>query len=85
MREAAAGVTHLAVGHVDVGFRFAGDGVDDVGGAEAEVNVGGVVLVEKRGFVRGDDGAEDADVIIFDEEMMMRLVRHGDGGGGLGA
>jgi hypothetical protein len=47
------------------------DGVDDVGGAERNIKVGNVVPVEKCGVVRGDAHAEDADVIIFKDEMMV--------------
>jgi len=32
--EVAGGVSELAVGHHDASFGFAGDGVDDVGGAK---------------------------------------------------
>jgi hypothetical protein len=35
--EMAGGVAELAVGHGEMGFRFALDGVDDVGGAERDV------------------------------------------------
>jgi len=41
------------------------------------------VLVKKCGVVRGDAYAEDADVIIFQDEMVMRLLRDGDGNGRL--
>lgn len=81
--EVARGVAELAIGHYDAGFGFALDGVDDVSGAEADVKIGHVVLVEKRGVVGGDTDAEDADVLIFEDEMMMRLLGDGNGGGGL--
>jgi len=44
--EVAGGVADLAVSHDDAGFGFALDGVDDVGGAEGNVEVGNVVLVK---------------------------------------
>jgi hypothetical protein len=72
--EAASGVTDLAVGHHDAGFGFALDGVRDVGRAEADVDVGHVVLMEKRGVVRGDAHAENADIIVLKDEMVMRLL-----------
>jgi len=46
-------------------FGFALDGVDDVSNAERNVNIGYIVLMEKRGFVRGDTYAENSNVIIF--------------------
>jgi hypothetical protein len=60
------------------------DGVDDVGGAERNIKVGNVVPVETCGVVRGDAHAEDADVIIFKDEMMVGLLRQGDSSGSLG-
>jgi hypothetical protein len=67
-----------------MGFGFALDGVDDVGGAERDVEVGHVVLMEKCGFVRGDVYAEDADVFVFEDEVVVGFLGDGDGGGGLG-
>ncbi len=84
MGEVAGGVADLAVGHHDAGFRPAFDGVDDVGGAQRNIEVGNIVLVKKRGVVRGDAYAEDADVIIFEDEMVVGLFGDGDGAGGLG-
>jgi len=55
----------LAVGHHEPDFGFALDGVDDVGGAERDVEIGHIVLMEKSGFVGGDAHAENADVGIF--------------------
>jgi hypothetical protein len=43
--EVAGGVAELAVGHDEMGFRFALDGVNDVGGAERDVQVGDVMLM----------------------------------------
>jgi hypothetical protein len=77
--EAAAGVADLSIVHYQAGFGFSLDGVDDVGGAERHVDVGHVVLMEKRGVVRGDAHAEYADVGVFQDEMMMRLFRDGNG------
>jgi len=74
----------LAVGHYEMDFGLVLDGVDDVGGAERNVKVGHVVLVEKSGFVGGDAHAEDSDVIVFEDEMVMRFFGYGDGDGGLG-
>jgi hypothetical protein len=83
--EVAGRVTELAVGHDEMGFGFALDGVDDVSGAERDVEVGDVVLVEKRGFVGGDGYAEDADVVVFEDEVVVGFLGNGDGGGRLGA
>jgi hypothetical protein len=76
--EVAARVADLAIGHYDTGFGFSLDGVDDVGGAKRNINVRHIMLVEKRGVVRGDAYSEDADVGVFQDKMMMRLVRDGD-------
>ena len=81
--EVARGVAELAVGHDDAGFGSALDGVDDVGGAKRNVKIRNIVLVKKRGAVRGDAYAEDADVIIFQDEMMVGLPGNRNGGGGL--
>jgi hypothetical protein len=48
-----------------MGFGFALDGIDDVGGAERDVEVGDVVLMEESGFVSGNADAENADVGVF--------------------
>jgi hypothetical protein len=82
--EMAGGVAELAVGHDEMGFGFALDGVDDLGGAERDVEVGDVVLVEKSRFAGGDADPEDTDVIVFQDEMVVRFLGNGDGGGGLG-
>jgi len=79
--EVAGGVAELAVGHDEMGFGFALDGVDNIGGAERDVEVGDVVLVEKSGFMRGDAHAEDADVVIFKDEMVVGFLGDGNGGG----
>jgi hypothetical protein len=84
VREAAARVADLAVGHYDARFRLAGDGVDEVSGAKADVGVGQVVLVEQRGVVRRDAHAEHADVFIFKDEMVMRFLPDRNGDGSLG-
>ena len=83
--EVAGGVADLAVGHDDAGFGFALDGVDDVGGAEGDVDIWHVVPMKKRGVVRGDAYAEDADVIIFQDEVMVGFLGDGNGSGSLGA
>ena len=82
--EAAAGVAHLAVCQHETDFGFVLDGVDDVGGTEGHIDVGHIVLMEKSGLVSGDVYAENADVGIFKDEVMVRLLGDGDGGGGLG-
>jgi hypothetical protein len=68
-----------------MGFGFAGDGVDDVSGTQRHVDVGQVVLVKERGLVRGDIHAEYADVGVFQDELVMRLLRDGNGDRGLSA
>jgi hypothetical protein len=84
VREVARGVAELAIGQHQVDFRFVLHGVDDVGGAERNIKIRHVVLVEKRGFVGGDAHTEDADVTIFEDEVMVGFLWEGNGGGGLG-
>jgi hypothetical protein len=60
-------------------FRLACDGVDDIAGAEGHVDVGHIVLVEKRGIVRGNAYAKNADIGIFQDEMMVGFFRCGNG------
>jgi hypothetical protein len=55
------------------------DGVDDISGTEGYVEIGHIVLMEKSGVVGGDAYAENADVIIFQDEMMVRLLGDGNG------
>jgi hypothetical protein len=76
--EAAAGVADLPVRHYEMSFRLAGDGVDDIAGAERHVDVGHVVLVEKCCVVRGNAYAKNADIGIFQDEMMVGFFRCGN-------
>jgi len=39
--------------------------------------------MKERGVVRGEAHAEDADVFIFEDEVMMRLLGEGNGSGSL--
>jgi hypothetical protein len=64
--EVAGGIAELAVGHDEMGFGFALDSVDDIGGAERNVKVGDVVLMEESGSVSGDADTENADVVVFE-------------------
>src|SRR5260370_5424305 len=82
--EMAGGVAELAVGHNEMGFGPALDGVDDVGRAERNVQVRYIVLMKKRGVMRGDAHATDADVIILEDEMVARFLAEGNSGGSLG-
>jgi hypothetical protein len=77
--EASAGVADLAVGHDETGFGLAGYRVDDVGGAEADVNVRQLVLMEKCGVMRGDANAKHSNIRILKHQMMVRLVGDRDG------
>jgi len=74
----------LAVGHDEADFGFALDGVDDVGGTERDVEIGYIVLMEKSGAVGGDAYAENADVFIFEDEVMMWFLGDGNGDRRLG-
>jgi len=40
--------------------------------------------MKKRGVVRGDAYAEDTDVIIFKDEVVVGFLGDGNGGGSLG-
>jgi len=60
-------------------FGLACDGIDDIAGAERHVNVGHVVLVEKCGVVRGNAHAKNADIGIFQDEMMVGFFCCGNG------
>jgi hypothetical protein len=82
--EAAAGIVHLTVRQHETEFRFVLDGVDDVGGTEGYVCVGHIVLMEKSGFVSGDAHAENADIGIFKDEMVVGFLGDGDGDRRLG-
>ena len=79
MGEAAAGVADLAVRHYEMSFRLACNGIDDIAGAEGHVDVRHVVLVEKCGVVRGNAHAKNADIGIFQDEMMVGFFRCGNG------
>jgi len=81
----AQGVADLAVGHDDAGFGSALDGVDDVGWTERNINVGHVVLMKKGRIVGGDADAEDADVFVPEDQMMVGFVSDGNGDGSLSA
>ncbi len=74
MREAAAGEVGLAVPQNKMRFRFVEDGVDDVGRAERDEKVIVVVLMELGHVVRRYFDVVNADVFVFDFQMMMRLA-----------
>jgi hypothetical protein len=74
----------LAVGHDDAGLGSALNGVYNVGRAKRNVKIRNIVLMQKRRVVGGDAYAEYADVLIFQDQMMMRLLREGNGYGSLG-
>jgi hypothetical protein len=40
--------------------------------------------MEEGGFVGGDAYAEDADIVIFEDEMVVGFLGDGNGSGGLG-
>ena len=54
-------------------------------GTDIAIEAGNIVLVKKRGLVWGDVHAEYADVGVFKDELVMRLLRDGDGDRGLSA
>jgi hypothetical protein len=74
----------LAVGHDQVDFGSVLDGVDDVGGTECHVEIRHIVLMEKSRFAGGDAHAKYADVVIFQDEMVVGFLGDRDGGGDLG-
>jgi hypothetical protein len=67
-----------------MGFGFALNCVNHLGGAECHVDVGHIVLMKKGGFVGGHAHAKYADVIIFQDEMVMGFLGDRDGSGDLG-
>jgi hypothetical protein len=73
VREAAARVADLSIGQDYVDFGPAGDGIDEVSGAERDGDVGQVMLMEQRCAMRGNAYAINADVRIFKYELMMRF------------
>jgi hypothetical protein len=77
--EAAPGIADLAIRHYEMSFWLACDRVDDIAGAERYVDVGHVVLVEKCGVVRRNAHAKNADIGIFQDEMMVRFYCCGNG------
>ena len=81
VREVARRVADLAIGHDDVEFRFVDDGVDEVGFAKRYVDIRKIVLVKERGAACGDANAENVDVGILEDEVVVRFLgdRHGRG------
>jgi len=69
----------LPVRHHKADFGLALNGVNDVGGTECDVDVGYIVLMEKRGVAGGDAYTENADVVIFENEMMVGFFGDRDG------
>jgi hypothetical protein len=74
----------VTVGEFDGDGIFAFDGVDDFGGSEGDVNVVVAVPVHESFRVRRDFDAEDADLIVGENLVVMRLGGDLDFGGGLG-
>lgn len=85
MGEASAGIADLAVGQRGVSFGFARDGIDEIGRAKRDGDIGQLMRMKKRGVARGKAEAEHADVGIFEQQMMMRLVLHQDRLSGIGS
>lgn len=77
--EVAGGIADLAVGHHDAGLGPALDSVYNVGGAKRNIKVGNIVLVEKRGVMREEAHTENADVFVFEDEMVMGFFGERDG------
>src|ERR1700693_668061 len=74
-----AGIATLSIGHDEMSFGFALNVINDVGGAERDIQIGYIVLMEKSGAVGGDAYAENADVSIFKDETVVRLLGDGNG------
>jgi hypothetical protein len=55
------------------------DSVYNVGGAKRNIKVGNIVLVEKRGVMREEAHTENADVFVFEDEMVMGFFGKRDG------
>ena len=84
MGEAAFGVADLPVHELRMDFGLALHGVDDVGWAEAYVDVVGIVTMEQAAFVCGDGDAQDADEGVLENFVVVQFVVDGDGGWCLG-
>lgn len=74
MSEGTAGEVYFAVGELEVDLGLAEDGVDDISGTQYDVKIVNIVLVQERGGVRGDRNVEDANVLVFEGEMMAGLA-----------
>ena len=74
----------VSVGEFDGDGSFTFDGIDDFGGSEGDVDVVVAVPVHERVGVRGDFDVEDADLIVGEDLVVMRLGGDLDFGGGLG-
>jgi len=57
--------SNFAVGHYEMSFGLACDGIDDIAGTKGHVDVGHVVLVEKWLHRARNTYAKNADIGIF--------------------
>jgi hypothetical protein len=71
--EGCGGETSFAVLQFDGGGRLVFDGVDDFGGAQGDVDVVMTVPVHQSFGVRVDFDVEDADGLVFEGEVVVRL------------
>ena len=60
-------------------FGFADDGVDDLRGAERDVEIREIVLMQERGVQGRDHDVVDASEIVLQHETMMRFLANGNG------
>ncbi|HXN24312.1 MAG TPA: hypothetical protein VOA41_16355 [Candidatus Dormibacteraeota bacterium] len=75
MGEGAARKMYLGIGKLQADFGLAENGVSDVGRADEDVKIVEVVPVEKGRFMRGDGDVENADVGVFEDQIMTALAR----------
>jgi hypothetical protein len=71
--EVAGGEACVSISQLEGDGIFALDRVGDVGGAERDVSVVVAVPVHQRVGVRRDFGVEDADLIVGEDEVVVRL------------
>src|SRR4029077_1655142 len=83
--KAAAGKADVAIGEVEMHLGLARNEAGDMAGPDGDKEIVVIVLVEKRGIMRGDFGAVGLDVLIGKKRMMTRLGGDGHGTGRLPA
>ncbi len=71
MGEAAPREVRFAILENQMNFGFVANGVDNVSGAQRNIDVVVIVLVKLRVFVRRHFDVVDADILVFDPKVMV--------------